>query len=413
MLSRVIEEVARREGPRVLASLIRALDGSFDRAEDALQEAYAQALKVWPERGIPDNPAAWLMTVARRKGLDGLRRNREQAGLGDELVAPESPVVPVWAEEGPIEDDRLRLIFTCCHPALNEAARAALALRTLCGLTTREIARAFLEPEATTAQRIVRAKRKIEEARIPYQVPPREQLPERLQGVLGVIYLVFNEGYTATGGDSLTRNDLASEAIRLARLVVELLPGEPEPQGLLALLLLQDSRRAARISALGNLVPLEEQDRTLWDRGQIEEGIELTRRAMRRARVGPYQLQAAIAALHAEAADAGATDWVQISGIYGVLLRIVPTKVVELNAAVALAMAYGIERGLVWIQTLRARGALKGYYLLAAAEADLLRRAGRFAEAATSYEEAVRLAGNPVERRYLEQRLRGVLDASD
>lgn len=399
----------RREGAIVLAALIRSLDGHFDLAEDALQEAYAMALEVWPSRGIPDQPGAWLTTVARRKAIDAVRRRRESPLDPRTIARHEGLDLEALLIDPPsIEDDRLRLIFTCCHPALSESARIALALRTLGGLSTREIARAFLEPEPTTAQRIVRAKNKIQEARIPYEVPGRDKLPERLQGVLGVVYLIYNESYAATDDASLIRVDLASEAIRLARLVHELLPREAEAQGLLALLLLTDARRQARLSAGGEMIPLEDQDRAQWDSAKIAEGQRHLQAALRHQTPGPYQIQAAIASLHAQAKRAQETDWPQITALYGSLLRHIPSPVVELNAAVAMAMATDLDTGLAWIARLKQRGVLANYHLLPAAEADLLRRAGRLTEAQTAYREALRLVKNPVERRYLERRCQQV-----
>ena len=407
MLTPVIDGICRAEGPRLLASLIRRV-GDFELAEDAMQDAFAKALEVWPAQGLPDAPTAWLTTVARRRAIDLLRRRATGPLYTDEppdLAAPEGDATHDGAETWPVEDDRLRLVFTCCHPAIAPAAQVALALRTLCGLSTREIARAFLEPEATTAQRLVRAQRKIRDARIPFAVPSRELLPERLATVLGVVYLVFNEGYASTEADGLVRTDLCSEAIRLGRLVVELLPEEPEAEGLLALMLLHDARRASRIDSAGALVPLEEQDRSLWRQDEIASGTAMLEAALRRKRRGPYQLQAAIAALHAGSACADATDWAQIAALYAGLLAEQPGPVVELNAAVALAMARGAEHGLAWIERLARRGELAGYHLLPAARADLLRRLGRSAEAAASYRAALTLVRSPAERLYLERRL--------
>jgi RNA polymerase sigma-70 factor (ECF subfamily) len=398
-LARIVENVVRFEGRRVLAGLIR-LTGDFDTAEDALQEAYVRAMAVWGRDGVPDRPAAWLNTVARRIAIDRKRRDRG-VGLPEELEAPPIEV----EEEHEVEDDRLRLLFVCCHPALSAEARCALALRTLGGLTTREIARGFVEPEATTAQRLVRAKKKIREARIPYEVPPREKLPERIETVLSVIYLIFNEGYASTDAPSLLRPDLVAEAIRLARLTAALLPEAAEAGGLLALLLLTDARRAARLTAAGDVVPLEEQDRSLWDRGQIEEGVRLLDDALALRTAGPYQTQAAIAALHASASTPAETDWPQIAALYRALLRMMPTPVIELNAAVADGMASGLDRALEGIARVEAGGQLASYYLLPAAKADVLRRLGRGEEAAGAYREAIALVTNPAERRYLEKRL--------
>jgi len=408
MLTPIIDGICRAEGPRLLASLIRRV-GEFELAEDAMQDAFAKALEVWPAQGLPAAPAAWLTTVARRRAVDLLRRRATGPVYTDEppdMAAPEAEAGGVdpgdaWG----VEDDRLRLVFTCCHPAIAQPAQMALALRTLCGLSTREIARAFLEPEATTAQRLVRAKRKILDARIPYEVPSRELLPERLQAVLGVVYLVFNEGYASTEGDGLVRTDLCREAIRLGRLLLELLPEEPEAEGLLALMLRHDARRSTRIDATGALIPLEEQDRSHWQRDEIAEGLAILEAALRRRRRGPYQLQAAIAALHAEAERAEATDWEQIAVLYAGLLNEQPSPVVELNAAVALAMARGPEPGLAWIARLEQGGELAGYHLLPAARADLLRRLGRAKEAAASYRAALALVRSPAERLYLERRL--------
>jgi RNA polymerase sigma-70 factor (ECF subfamily) len=402
LLGRIVEEAARTDGPRLLAGLIR-LTGDFDAAEEALQEAYARALVAWRRDGLPRSAGAWLNTVARRIAIDRLRRARKLSALDepDGLHAPAEPA----EDPHEIEDDRLRLLFACCHPALAPEARSALALRTLCGLSTREIARAFLEPEATTAQRLVRAKRKIREARIPFEIPPRHRLPERLGTVLEVIYLVFNEGYASTEGPSLLRPDLMAEAIRLGRLAVELLPDDPEPRGLLALMLLTHARRAARVDADGRIVPLEAQDRSLWDRPGIEEGVRLLDQALAAGRPGPYQTQAAIMALHATAPTAADTDWPQIALLYRALLAYTPTPVVELNAAVALGFASDPAAALEWMDRLDASGALPRYHLLPAARAEMLKRLGRFDEAAAAYRGALALATSPPEREHLARRL--------
>jgi RNA polymerase sigma-70 factor, ECF subfamily len=406
----VVEEVFRQESGRIIATLIR-LAGSFDLAEEAMQEAFATALESWPEKGVPGNPGAWITAVAQRKLIDHGRRERTRRQKQDPLLyetptthQPEAEVL-FAGDEMNYPDDRLRLIFTCCHPALNMEAQVALTLRTLGGLTTPEIARAFLVPEPTLAQRLVRAKQKICIARIPYEIPPIAEISQRMAAVQAVIYLVFNEGYSATAGDSLIRRDLCNEAIRLGRTLCDLLPGEAENLGLLALMLLHDSRRDTRSDSLGRLVTLEEQDRSLWHRERIDEGLALLERAMGLSRPGPYQLQAAIAALHAQAPSPAATDWKQIRALYGELLRLAPSPVVALNHAVAVAWSEGMEEGLAQIDAIGASGRLDQYHLFHAARADLLRRLGRKTEAAAAYRDALRLAGNNVEREYLRRRL--------
>ena len=398
-----VDAVYRSESRRVFATLIRLL-GDFDLAEEALHEAFRAALEQWPREGVPANPRAWLVSAGRFKAIDGIRRNARFDPLGEdaEYIAGSDDSAS-WAS-GDIEDDRLQLIFTCCHPALQPDAQVALTLREVCGLTTEEIAHAFLTAPPTLAQRIVRAKNKNRDAKIPYQVPSQPELPERLDSVLRVIYLVFNEGYAASAGATLTRHDLSAEAIRLARLLVELMP-EPEAVGLLALMLLHESRRSARATPAGDLILLEDQDRSLWDRGMIEEGTALVERALASRRFGPYTIQAAISAVHAGAPSAAATDWAQIVGLYDVLARAEPSPVVELNRAVAVAMRDGPAAGLELIGVILARGELEDYRLAHAARADLCRRLGKTAEARASYERALALTRQEPERRFLERRL--------
>jgi RNA polymerase sigma-70 factor (ECF subfamily) len=400
-----IDAIYRSDSRRVLATLIRLL-GDFDLAEEALHDAFTAAVERWPDEGVPRNPRAWLASTGRFKSIDRLRRrarfDASLAEVADRLSGTTAPVIDVDDEH--VEDDRLRLIFTCCHPALAADAQVALTLREVCGLTTEEIARAFLTPAPTLAQRIVRAKAKIRDARIPYQVPALPDLPARLDSVLHVVYLVFNEGYSASSGTALTRHDLSSEAIRLGRLLVELLP-EPEATGLLALMLLHDARRTARTSPDGELILLEEQDRSRWNRAQIDDGRALVEQALTSKRFGPYTLQAAIAAVHAESPNAESTDWRQILGLYDVLMRVDPSPVVELNRAVAVAMYDGPAAGVSLIDAILSRGDLTEYYLVHSARADLCRRLGRTAEARASYERALSLTQQEPERRFLEGRI--------
>jgi RNA polymerase sigma-70 factor (ECF subfamily) len=404
-----VDTVYRAESRRVLATLIRLL-GDFDLAEEALHDAFAAAVERWPHDGVPDNPRAWLVSAGRFKAIDAMRRRARF----DTSVAKLAREVEAHATEPPqdgqdVEDDRLRLIFTCCHPALPPDAQVALTLREVCGLTTEEIAHAFLTTPPTVAQRIVRAKAKIRDARIPYQMPSPADLPDRLDTVLHVVYLVFNEGYSASSGASLVRHDLSAEAIRLGRLLVELLP-DPEARGLLALMLLHESRRAARATADGELVLLDDQDRSLWNRDQIADGMALVERALAPRRFGPYTLQAAIAAAHAEAPTAAHTDWTQIVGLYDVLLQADPSSVVELNRAAAVAMRDGPAAGLALIEAILERGDLLDYHLAHSARADLCRRLGRTADARASYERALALVRQEPERRFLERRLAELRD---
>ena len=401
-----IEQIYREESGRILATLIRLLD-DFDLAEEALQEAFAAALAQWPTRGTPTNPRAWLVSTGRNKAVDRLRRRARFEARADELerltgLADRMAEEP---EESMLSDDRLRLIFTCCHPALSTEAQVSLTLRTLCGLRTEEIARAFLVPLPTMAQRIVRAQQKIRDARIPYRVPADGELPARLETVLLAIYLVFNEGYNATSGDTVTRHELCSEAIRLGRLSCALMPERTEARALLALMLLHDSRRDARVSPAGEIVLLDEQDRTLWHVDQIREGLALVESALRDGTAGPYALQAAIAGVHASAVRPEETDWRQIAALYSLLLRMQPSPVVELNRAVAIAMADGAPSGLRLLDELELRGELSEYYLLPAAQGDLLRRMKRWSEAADAYRRALSLVRQGTEQKFLARRL--------
>ena len=404
-ISTTIDTLYRSESGRVLATLVRLL-GDLDLAEEAMHEAFAVALESWPQTGIPDKPRPWLISTARFKAIDAIRRRARFDGVQSDLIAHyESRVNEAPIEDEEIDDDRLRLIFTCCHPALPPEGQVALTLREICGLTTEEIARAFLVTPATLAQRIVRAKAKIRETQIPYEVPAPQELPERLDAVLQVVYLVFNEGYSAAAGTEVTRAELTGEAIRLGRLLAELQP-EPEVIGLLALMLLQESRRAARTSPTGELILLEHQDRSLWNRAQIAEGIELVEQALSSRRFGLYTLQAAIAAVHAEAESTAATDWRQIVALYNQLLRIQPSPIVHLNRAVAVAMRDGPEAGLKHIDALLEHGELANYYLAHSARADLCRRLGRTDEARASYEKALALTQQEPERQFLQERIR-------
>ena len=407
----VVDRLFREESGRAVATLIR-VTGDFDLAEESVQEAFIVALETWPTRGVPDNPAAWITTTARNRAIDRLRRRRRLREKTEQLereaaIEAELSAEPTTSEDdvSPIADDRLRLIFTCCHPALPLEARVGLTLRTLGGLTTPEIARAFLVPEPTVAQRLVRAKRKIRAARIPYRVPPDHLLPERLDGVLRVLYLVYNEGYGATSGDSLIRRELSSEAIRLAHVLAQLMPDEPEVLGLLALMLLHDARRDARVDADGELVLLEDQDRSRWSRDWIEAGKELLARAVRMRRPGPYQVQAAIAAVHDDATTPDETDWAEIAALYGTLRELSPSPVVELNRAVAVAMMDGPEAGLGLVDGLVAAGQLDEYPYLHATRADFLRRLDRFEEAAAAYRRARELTENAAEQAFLDRRI--------
>ena len=408
-----IAGIYESESRRVLATLIRLL-GDFDSAEEALHDAFRAALEQWPREGVPSNPRAWLVSTGRFKAIDAARRRARFDALDDLEGKADVAFIDTaaWADEESVEDDRLRLIFTCCHPALAPDAQVAMTLREVCGLTTEEIAQAFLTPPPTLAQRIVRAKAKIRDARIPYEVPSRAELPERLDAVLRVVYLVFNEGYAASSGQQVTRHDLSAEAIRLGRLLVELLnasqpvgSNQPQAVGLLALMLLHDSRRAARTSVAGDVVLLEDQDRSLWNRDQIAEGIRLVEQALSSATPGPYTIQAAIAAVHAEAPAAAATDWDEIVGLYDVLMRVTPSPIVELNRAVAIAMRDGPAAGLRIIDDLLARGELRDYRLAHAARGELCRRLGRTSDAYASFERALALTRQEPERRFIERRL--------